>query len=881
MKKINTRSVILSLATLVMFVILSAQSHAAKYFYFADLEGLVLDEVNDESPFPVEEAEEEEVGGSVNVSMDGVLIPLNATSPYASSPYALSGENAGNAVVNVVVKADLNNIIGSAVEENGNLKITGSSATFNVEGEALVRLEARVDGALEGYKDVSVSVYSCHSSNPLSGFDVEGDVYLIGGTSGNSDLAKEQLLCISQNQNADVVSKDYKLMADVIFPSSESTVDWDGNGSADGSSPAGWIPLGGGVSGDFTGSFDGDYHKISYIYVNRTSSTYQGFFGNTNGATISNLGLENVYVRGGGRVGGLAGNLSNATVSNVYVTGYVNSSGNYLGGICGGLSSSTLDASYSSASVYMTGGNYYATGGITGSLQSSAINNSYSTGRVSSAYFWVGGLVGYMPSGTINDSYATGYVSSSSSNVGGLVGHFSGAINNSYAYWSSTPSGTTSVGALVGLSDGGVINNYNNKCEKIGTTSSYYCANNSSKVVADIRSIKADLWSDDVWENYYDEAPKLEWEDASSEVESVVTIDVPSACISSDPFDGMGQEGDTYVISTADQLLCISQVQDQLPIVLAESYKLANDISFPSDESTVDWDGDGSADGSSPAGWIPLGGGLAGTFTGNFDGDGHKISYLYINRSSESYQGFFGKTSSAVIENLGVASLYINGNSQVGGLVGNASVSTINNSYSTGNLTSSSHYLGGLIGFASNSSVINSSYSTATVTMSGETYNAGGLVGYLSRGVINNSYATGYINGTTSHWKGGLVGTLYSSSEINNSYSTGRVVGKYWVGGLAGSIEAGSTINNSYAYWSIAPSGTIYVGALIGQNNGGVINNYAGRCDEVGTIPGYYCAAHSSYNINSYIFSIQNSSWGDSGVWVGVGTDTTPQLNWQ
>ena len=94
---------------------------------------------------------------------------------------------------------------------------------------------------------------------------------------------------------------------------------------------------------------------------------------------------------------------------------------------------------------------------------------------------------------------------------------------------------------------------------------------------------------------------------------------------------------------------------------------------------TNTWDGG--------AGFSPIGN-LLTYFTGNYDGDGHSIDGLFINRPSADYIGFFGYTSEATIQNLGVTNVNITGQYYVGGLVGlNSSSSTVSNSYSTGSVS--------------------------------------------------------------------------------------------------------------------------------------------------------------------------------------------------
>ncbi len=200
------------------------------------------------------------------------------------------------------------------------------------------------------------------------------------------------------------------------------------------------------------------------------------------------------------------------------------------------------------------------------------------------------------------------------------------------------------------------------------------------------------------------------------------------------------------------------------------------------------------------AGFAPVGDNST-NFTGTFDGLGHTITGLYINRPSTDYVGLFGYTNAATIRNVGLVSGSVTGSNYVGGLMGYNYGGTISNSYNTGNVTSSGSYsyVGGLVGW--NHGAITNSYSTGTVTGTNHYYYVGGLVGWIS-GTISNSYSTGAVTGTNG--VGGLAGVNHYST-ISNSYSTGSVTGTNGVGGLVGYNNYGGAITNSY--WDTETSG--------------------------------------------------------------------------
>lgn len=204
-------------------------------------------------------------------------------------------------------------------------------------------------------------------------------------------------------------------------------------------------------------------------------------------------------------------------------------------------------------------------------------------------------------------------------------------------------------------------------------------------------------------------------------------------------------------------------------------------------------------------------------FAGNFDGLGHTIDKLFINRPSETYIGLFGSIDNSDIKNIGLIDVDITGNEDVGGLVGYSYSSIVNNTYSTGEVTGN-QYIGGLIG-SSYGSMSTENYSD--VDVSGNT-SVGGLQGSSGPGTIKNSYATGDVTGLggSSSNIGGLIGN--NGDIIENTYATGTVKGNDKVGGLVGTN--GGTIKNSYATGRV--SGNNNLGGLVGTSYGNVNNSF-------------------------------------------------------
>ena len=221
---------------------------------------------------------------------------------------------------------------------------------------------------------------------------------------------------------------------------------------------------------------------------------------------------------------------------------------------------------------------------------------------------------------------------------------------------------------------------------------------------------------------------------------------------------------------------------------LAGNYKLANDI----DCTYCTQDPNGALY-NGGEGFEPV-----GTFTGIFDGDGHTITGLFINRPSTSYIGLF-ESSSGTVKNVGMVNVDIAGLGHVGALIGRNS-GTITRSYSTGSVDSASGgaKTGGLVG--RNSGTITRSYSTCVVSGSGTAQTIGGLVGYNVNATITNCYSTGSVSGDIHI--GGLIGANVNST-VTNCYSTGAVSGSS-TGGLNAYNSLG-TYND--CFWDTQTSG--------------------------------------------------------------------------
>ncbi|MBU4236715.1 MAG: DUF1566 domain-containing protein, partial [Proteobacteria bacterium] len=266
---------------------------------------------------------------------------------------------------------------------------------------------------------------------------------------------------------------------------------------------------------------------------------------------------------------------------------------------------------------------------------------------------------------------------------------------------------------------------------------------------------------------------------------------------------GDGSEANPYQIETAAQL---DAVRDYLTAHLI----LTADIDL------------NVAPYNQGEGWEPIGT-FDAPFTGGFDGKGHSIVNLLINRSDQDYIGLFGNASNAQFSNLSLL-VNITGKSQVGGLVGNLEPGAIMAVHIHGSVIGTGHTVGGLAGRI-REVPISSSHTIAVVSGGSETYGGGADIGGLVGNVQNDSSikdcsAQGSIS-STAFRVGGLAGTLWAST-INSSYATGSVLGRESVGGLIGH-NGMSTISVAYATGNVTTTsnGTGNFGGLVGTSDSG------------------------------------------------------------
>jgi hypothetical protein len=262
---------------------------------------------------------------------------------------------------------------------------------------------------------------------------------------------------------------------------------------------------------------------------------------------------------------------------------------------------------------------------------------------------------------------------------------------------------------------------------------------------------------------------------------------------------GNGTTDDPYRIATWAHL---NNTRDQP----GANFTLVNNLN----ETTPGYDAVASSGANGGTGFVPIGGLRAPErFTGTFDGAGHTIDGLTLNRSGENRVGLFGYVwNGGTVTNLTLTDATVAGATRTGGLAGVVKGGTITRSSVHGSVRGKSS-VGGLAGVVFNipesttqepvRSLVAESSVRGSVT--GRDGRAGGLVG-LNQGTLRDSYARAQVTGNPDNPTGGLVGVHGNEGSLRDSYAAGAVVGGQ-TGGLTGQTSG----TFAGVYWDLNATG--------------------------------------------------------------------------
>lgn len=619
-----------------------------------------------------------------------------------------------------------------------------------------------------------------------------------------------------------------KLLADI-------TINEDVSGSDATSQKYKWTPIGT-DSSKYTGTFDGNGHTISGLYINSTAAN-TGMFGRIgSSAVVKNLTLADSVIRSTKNyTGAITGYIDDAaSVTNCHTKNSVQvSAAVYTGGITGYQDdTSTLTRCSNAAEV--TGANNV--GGISGynwSKSSASLTDSYNRGSVSGSNL-VGGICAQIYiGGTVSDVYNLGAVQATGT-AGGITGVFRwGTIKSAYnaGIVKATAKGGVA-GRLEASNSSRTVQNvfYSDEYEAIGNLNG--CTIQNGTATAKTSDELKALTSEDLGDGFAADTnginsgyPVLAWQNGTVKSDDPEKDD--NGWQGEAAKDAPQQKDGVYQIGTPAELAWFAEkaAQDStdLKAVLTADLDLNNNV------------------------WTGIGGQTADTgFAGTLDGAGHTIKNLYLkngkglipyNKGTVKNLTLAGilkggdETAALTGTNAGTleeitSNVTVTGGNKIAGIAGNNTKDgVIKDCHNTGAVTGES-YAAGIVAY--NEGSVSGCSNTAVIT-AGSTF-AGGIAAANTNAVkseaanVSKSANSGHVIVSSSAeraYAGGVVG--WNNASVSSLYNTGNVVSRGgYVGGCLGCNTTGSTAKSLYNLGDIAGS---YADTETGEvfNVGGVI----------------------------------------------------------
>ncbi|HOQ31754.1 MAG TPA: PASTA domain-containing protein, partial [Candidatus Hydrogenedens sp.] len=635
--------------------------------------------------------------------------------------------------------------------------------------------------------------------------------------------------------------------------------------------PGGFDPIGDDTH-HFTGSFNGNGHIIYDLYIARPTEKYVGLFSYIEGGSIKDLKLYNVDISGMTIVGGVAGTIEGTDIKGCIVHGQIQAS-SVCGGIVGSITSSSSDMSISMCYTLgslscqdfaSTAKEYF--GGLVGVVEphtnSITISNSFSHMNIFTSISdmsFVGGFVGELTDEVyVVECYSVGEVPNGNQGIGGLIGYADHPEYVENSVWDMETSRQTESSGGKGYSTNEMIvpDTYSDlgwdissePCVSCSTTWSIY-KDYTYPFLCDLSNI----------------IPNVEGDELATAIDTITKSGFNSESVQ--VYHNTIPSG--YVIETIPEKSCYFpygytvtvnySIGPYPPIYISTIEQLqliGNDPNYPNDNIYIlsnDIDASATRDWNSGKGFIPI-----ETFSGVLDGDGHKISGLYISddsgeptglfRTIKKPNGSFGKVQNLIVENVEIYGIgYVGviagkietsvaeieptltniatsgevfGINSVGGLAGaiyggitanDCSIrANVNARVSPPKITYG--HFGGVCGRAIGCNLSRISFIGAI--RSGIGNNFGGIAGSSSMDsaigsspIIKDCYAHVSIQNTnpSSDNIGGLIGFADVNTEIDNCYSASTFSNSASAGGLIGDGTDPITVSN--CFWDKEISG--------------------------------------------------------------------------
>ena len=526
-----------------------------------------------------------------------------------------------------------------------------------------------------------------------------------------------------------------------------------------------WTPVGryvdeeGKTKGQtFAGTFDGNGHTISGMYINvdSTKAFAVGFFGKVIGK-IQNLSLVNSYIGGtaGGNVGTFAASFAGGIAENLYSNAIIDIDANHVGGIVGrDESEATFINCWFDGAVK----GKERVGGIMGSMNNNTtltIQHCLNSGSIHSTSYYAGGLSGLLSNGvaTVEDSLNVGKITTDKAErwCGGIAGVVNGkegigikaAIKNTYSLITANKLAYGLNGPerkIIGV--GGILLTEN----ELNGNNAYQFTNLDFK---------------EYWSVVRGKSPVLK---------TFATGTMKASGSKLADMNWYTVEGKSFKISTAAQLRGLA-ILSRTNTFEGQIIELTKEIKLPENLS-----------------WEPIGKHVDGAkntvgqiFKGTFKGNGHTIAGLNIELGENAVAyGLFGQVA-GTIQDLRLKDGKISGKavsaigSLAGSLVGQA---TISNIYSNVTIDVDANYVGGIVGKneGKTKNVITNCWNDGLVS---GTQRVAGIVGYAAKNSeleITHCLNTKEITSASEQYVAGICGLADQCKiAISDSLNIGKI----------------------------------------------------------------------------------------------------------
>lgn len=624
-----------------------------------------------------------------------------------------------------------------------------------------------------------------------------------------------------------------------------------------------WTPIGSDAT-PFTGKFNGNGHVIKNLKVDNRKVARGAFINSAQNATISKVGLENVFVVGNEDVGGLVGkDCGGNSISECYVTGYV-SGRDHVGAIIGGSKTgySLVENCYALAFIHSY---EYQAGGLIGTPMDIEFNNCYFSGSVYTRSNCVGGLAALIDGGdsfAVNNSFVAAPIiiksdADDESRRGRILGNESGrafSFSNNFAL----------AGTELGLYYSPSVPVSEDASSKQGADATMEDFT-SATFVSDILG-----WDKSVWTLTDGALPRLAWQTAAVAVDDVMVLyagdkvsiekdkptkiavgTLPGVVYTSSNPDIVSVDAKGFItghksgVATITASVAANATHGAVTGTIEVKVMGVNyTITTPDDLFAMRYDLAGTftlgadIDMAGYEDFTPIG--TEGTpFTGTFNGEGHTIKNLTV-RASGDNQGFFGTARNANISKVAFDNLTINwdgnGGANIGGIVGRSYGAAITQCAVLNSYVRGRDHVGAIIGGSFNGgdaeTLVEDCYSNSYIYST--SYQCAGIMGTMINAHINRCYFSGVadVNGNTN--AGAMVSLIDGDPDVMNSITnsvclavningseggSGRILGN--TGGRTPG-DANLTLDNNYGY-----DGTSCPGA--GSETDAVVNGRQGQ----------------------------------------------------